>query len=103
MRGDLSRPHTCTDLYKYAFWFSPLVSSELVADCFENAIRARTLDMRASPYDMAAFGLESIQIQTPKGRRQYSDEQQRLMTVTEPLRARLLGVLRDLVSAGAQR
>lgn len=81
--------HAGMDLYKYAFWFSPLVASELVVDCFENAAIARTLDMRASPYDVTRFGLEPIPVETPEGRREYAAEQRRLMESTAPLRARL--------------
>lgn len=95
--------HTAMDLYKYAFWFSPLVSSELVADCFENARGARTLDMRASPYDVSGFGLQPIRVETAEGRREYAEEQQRLMTVTEPLRDRLLEALRGLQAAETTR
>jgi hypothetical protein len=99
---DLEQPgclHAGMDLYKYAFWFSPLVSSDLVADCFENAMRARELDMRASPYDMAPFGLEPIRVETPEGRREYAARQQELMTMTGPLRQRLTEVLKQLTAA----
>ncbi|WP_241248314.1 hypothetical protein [Nocardioides turkmenicus] len=37
------------DLYKHAFRLSPLVSSDLVADCFELAWEIRTMDMPATP------------------------------------------------------
>ena len=90
--------HGAMDLYKYAFWFSPLVSSDLIADCFENATRARQLDMRASPYDMAPFGLDSIRVETPEGRVEYAREQRDLMAATDPLRASLLAVLKELSS-----
>lgn len=45
------------DLYKWAYKLSPLVPSELVADCFALAREIRTLDMRASPYDLADPGV----------------------------------------------
>ena len=45
--------HAGMDLYKHAFRLSPLVPSELVADCFELARDIRVLDMRASPYDLS--------------------------------------------------
>jgi hypothetical protein len=96
---DLEQPgclHASMDLYKYAFWFSPLVPSDLVADCFENAARARELDMRASPYDVSPFGLEPIRVETAEGRREYAVEQQRLMEATRPVRLRLLDALRSL-------
>ena len=44
--------HAGMDLYKHAFRLSPLVPSELVADCFELARDIRVLDMRAAPYDL---------------------------------------------------
>ena len=99
---DLEQPgclHAGMDLYKYAFWFTPLVPSDLVADCFENAARARELDMRASPYDMAPFGLEPIPVETPDGRREYAAEQRAMITATEPLRLRLTTALLDLRQA----
>ena len=102
---DLEQPgclHASMDLYKYAFWFSPLVASELVADCFETAVRARELDMRASPYDMGPFGLEPIRVETSEGRGEYAFRQRDLMQATQPLRERLLGVLRLLRRHGSQ-
>ncbi len=94
--------HASMDLYKYAFWFSPFISSELVMDCFENAARARELDMRASPYDMTAFGLEPIRVETPEGRREYAAQQRRLMAATAPLRTRLAAALSELRAALAR-
>jgi hypothetical protein len=84
------------DLYKYAFWFSPFVGSDLVMDCFENAARIRELDMRASPYDMASFDLEAVRVETPDGRREYADLQRGLIDTTTPLRERLASVLNAL-------
>lgn len=85
--------HAAMDLYKYAFWHSPFVPSDLVLDCFLNAALARELDMRASPYDVSPFGLEPIRIETPEGRREYAAEQRRMMERTAPLRERLVDVL----------
>lgn len=88
--------HTSMDLYKFAFWHSPLVSSDLVFDCFVNAAHTRELDMRASPYDVTPFGLEPIKVETPDGRRKYADEQRRMMKRTDPLRERLRNSLAAL-------
>ncbi len=88
--------HAAMDLYKYAFWHSPFVPSDLVLACFRNAALARELDMRASPYDVTPFGLAPIRVETPDGRREYADEQRRMMERTAPLRARLLGALEAL-------
>ena len=84
------------DLYKYAMWFQPFVGSDLVADCFEVARAARELDMRASPYDVAEYGLTPIQVETPRGRRAYAEAQRALMSRTAPLRERLLEALTRL-------
>ncbi len=90
--------HAAMDLYKMASWFSPLVSSDLVMDCFENAARARQLDMQASPYDVSGYGLAPIPVETPEGRREYASAQQELIGATDPLRARLSEVLATLRS-----
>ena len=55
------------DLYKHAFRLSPLVASELVADCFELARDIRVLDMRASPYDLADLGYEPVPDRDARG------------------------------------
>lgn len=88
--------HASMDLYKYAFWFSPLVPSSLIADCFELARSARELDMRASPYDVSTFGLEPIRVETPEGRRGYANAQKELVMQSAPLRSKLTAVLTNL-------
>lgn len=91
--------HASMDLYKFAFWHSPLVPSDLVFECFVNAARTRELDMRASPYDVTPFELEPIRVETAEGRREYAREQQLMMDRTTPLRARLLAALTELSAA----
>ena len=88
--------HASMDLYKMAQWFSPLVNSDLVMDCFENAARARQIDMRASPYDVSEFGLQPIRVESPEGRREYADAQKDLMRTSDPLRIQLLDLLTTL-------
>jgi hypothetical protein len=93
---DLDQPgclHANMDLYKYAMWFSPYVSSDLVADCFELARSARTLDMQASPYDVSQFELEPIRVETPDGRAEYARRQREVMDQATHLRVRLLSTL----------
>lgn len=41
------------DLFKYAYQLYPFVSSELLRECLELAVKARKVDMRASPYDVS--------------------------------------------------
>lgn len=99
---DLDQPgclHANMDLYKYSMWFSPYVCSDLIADAFELARSARTLDMQASPYDVSQFGLEPIRVEMPEGRAEYARRQREVMEQAEPLRRELLGALNVLRNA----
>ena len=82
--------HVTMDLFKWAMKAQPWVSAELAADAFELAHVARTVDMRASPYDFSAIGLKPIAIETAEGRSEYETEQRRLSALAEPVRARLI-------------
>jgi hypothetical protein len=82
--------HATMDLYKHAFRLSPLVCSDLLADCFVLAWDVRDVDMRASPYDFADLGLEPIRIETPRGKREYAAHQRAFADRAAPLRARLV-------------
>jgi hypothetical protein len=90
--------HATMDLYKHAFRLSPLVSSDLVADCFVLAWDVREVDMRASPYDFADLGLEPIRIETPAGKREYAAHQRGFVERAAPLRSRLVEVCHRLVA-----
>jgi hypothetical protein len=90
---DLDQPgclHANMDLYKWAYKLSPLVASELVADCFELAREIRELDMRASPYDLMDLGFAPIPVETPEGRADYARAQRDFADRAAPLRERLL-------------
>jgi hypothetical protein len=92
-RVELEQPgciHANMDLYKWAAKAMPWVGSELLLDCFELATELRDLDMRASPYDLSAWGREPVRIETPEGRRMYEGEQRRLALKAAPLRERLI-------------
>ena len=67
--------------------------SELVADAFELARDVRTLDMRASPYDLAALGYPPVRIETPEGKAEYVAAQRGFAERGTLLRARLLAAL----------
>ena len=54
------------DLYKWAAKLLPLLDSEIVMDAFELAYAARVLDMRASPYDLSALGLDPYESRRPR-------------------------------------
>ena len=63
------------DLYKHAYRLTPLVPSELVADCFELAREIRVLDMRASPYDLSDLGYSPVRVETVEGKQEYAEAQ----------------------------
>jgi hypothetical protein len=85
--------HVTMDLFKWSMKAQPWVSAELAADAFELAQVARTVDMRASPYDFSAIGLKPIAIESSEGRAEYEAEQRRLSALAEPVRARLIAEL----------
>lgn len=92
-QSELEQPgclHATMDLYKWAYKMSPLVPSELVADCFELSRAVRELDMRASPYDLADLGYDPVRIETPEGRAAYAVAQRDFADRAAPLRARLV-------------
>jgi hypothetical protein len=91
--------HATMDLYKWAYKLSPLVPSELVADCFELSREVRELDMRASPYDLTDLGYEPVPIETPEGRAAYAGRQKDFAGRAAPLRARLIDECDALLSA----
>jgi hypothetical protein len=82
--------HANMDLYKHAYKLAPLVPAELIADCFELARDIRTLDMQASPYDLADLGYEPVRIETAEGRTQYIEAQRSFAGRAAPLRGRLV-------------
>ncbi|TDC57218.1 3-methyladenine DNA glycosylase [Micromonospora sp. KC207] len=85
--------HANMDLYKWAYKLSPLVPSELVADAFALAREIRALDMRASPYDLAALGYPPVRVETAEGRAEYAVAQRGFAERAAGLRARLLAAL----------
>jgi hypothetical protein len=92
-RPDFEQPgclHAGMDLYKHAFRLSPMVPSDLVADCFELARDIRVLDMRAAPYDLSGLGFEPVTIETTAGKAAYVEAQRGFAERGAPLRARLI-------------
>ncbi|ROR92200.1 3-methyladenine DNA glycosylase [Nocardioides aurantiacus] len=91
--------HAGMDLYKHAFRLSPLVPSELVADCFALAWDIRELDMRASPYDLAGHGYTPVRIETVEGKQEYAAAQRGFAERGAPLRAALVTWCERLLAA----
>lgn len=84
--------HAGMDVYKWCFKLAPAVPSELTADAFEHALAVRVLDMQASPYDLAAFDLPPVRIETSSGKAEFVDRQRDLVARSNALRHRLLEV-----------
>jgi hypothetical protein len=91
--------HVTMDLYRYAYKLAPWVEGELIADAFLLAWRAREVDMRASPYDLSAYGLEPIRIETAEGRDEYVRHQRELAVAAVPIRDWLIQALGRIVSS----
>ena len=82
--------HANMDLYKWCYKLGPLIDSELLLDCLELAAAAREIDMRASPYDLSAYGYSPITVENATGRAEYVRCQTAIMRRAAPLRAALL-------------
>jgi hypothetical protein len=104
-RVDLEQPaclHAGMDLYRHAYRLTPLLPAELVADCFVLARDIRVLDMRASPYDLAALGHPPVRVETAEGKQEYVAAQRGFAARAAGLRGRLLAETARLLGV-AQR
>jgi hypothetical protein len=91
--------HANMDLFKWAYKLGPYVPGELMADCFELAVDLRALDMRAGPYDLRELGYAPVEIETEQGRAEYRRLQAGFANRAQPLRAKLIDLCRELLSA----
>lgn len=109
--------HATMDLFRYSLKLWPFLPAELLvcailsshvvwnaimpwclalqADSLELALKARVLDVRASPYDLSLwhgreFDLSPIKVETSEGRREYQREQSKLAARAVPIRRRLI-------------
>lgn len=90
--------HVSMDLYRFAYKIAPFCPSDVLADAFEVARAAREVDMRASPYDLLAYGFDPVRIETREGREEYVERQRELYRLAQPVRERLLEVYRGLLA-----
>ncbi|HEY0125809.1 MAG TPA: 3-methyladenine DNA glycosylase [Blastococcus sp.] len=91
--------HAGMDLYKWAYKLGPATPGELLADCFELAVEIRELDMRASPYDLRAYGYVPVPIETPEGKARYVEAQRGFAERGAVLRRRLIDACDRLLEA----
>ena len=84
--------HAQMDVYKWAHKLAPFTSADLVADCFALAREIRVLDMRASPYDLTAWGYSPVAIETTDGKAEYIQAQRDFGDRASTLREQLVAV-----------
>lgn len=94
--------HTNMDLYKWASKCMPWVGSTLLWNCFQLALKARELDMRASPYDLSAYGYSPVKIETAGGRAEYETQQREINQLAKPLRQQLIHTLSEVIAHARQ-
>ncbi|MDQ0725207.1 3-methyladenine DNA glycosylase [Microbacterium sp. W4I20] len=82
--------HAGMDLYKWAMKLGPLIPGELLLDAFELARDIRLLDMQAAPYDLAAWGVVPVPIETADGKSEYVRRQRGFAERGAALRSALL-------------
>ena len=82
--------HAGMDLYKWAMKLGPLIPGELLLDAFELARDIRLLDMQAAPYDLAAWDVVPVPIETADGKSEYVRRQRGFADRGTTLRAALL-------------
>jgi len=101
-RPDQEQPgclHATMDLYRWAFGLHPFIASEVIADCFALARDARSLDMRAAPYDLRLLDYQPVRVETADGRAAYVAEQRVIVERGAVLRARLIGHIDALLQS----
>ncbi|GAA1557896.1 hypothetical protein GCM10009804_13330 [Kribbella hippodromi] len=89
--------HANMDIYKWAGKLMPFTPSALLLECFELARDIRTLDMRASPYDLASLGYTPVRIETASGKADYTAAQRGFADRARPLRHRLVELCDELL------
>lgn len=82
--------HAGMDLYKWATKLGPLIPGELLLDSFELARDIRLLDMQAAPYDLSAWEITPVPIETAEGKAEYVRRQRAFADRGSALRAALL-------------
>jgi len=94
--------HASMDCHKWSMKLGPAIPGDLALDCFELAQEIRTLDMRASPYDLSSYKLAPIAIETPDGKAAYVKRQRALTTRAARLRGELIAACSLLLRIEAE-
>lgn len=88
--------HANMDIYKWATKLGPAIPGTLLLDAFELAREIRYTDMQASPYDVSAFALPAIPVETPEGKATYVELQRDYAARAQDLRVRMLNAITAL-------
>jgi len=89
--------HNNMDLYKWSFKFYPWLPSELIWKAFNLALKARIVDMEASPYDVRDYGYGAIEIEKPAGMKAYVHKQKELADEAAILRAQWISEITAII------
>ena len=85
--------HAGMDIYKWVIKLGPLMPGEVLLDSFELARDIRQLDMEASPYDLAAWGYEPVEVETAAGKAEYVRRQRGFTERSNLIRGRVVQLL----------
>lgn len=88
--------HAGMDVYAHTAALEAGAPGELLLDTLRAAFAAREVDMRSSPYDLSAWGLDPIPVETGEGRGEFVAFQKLWVERTQALRSRFLAAV-DLV------
>ena len=98
--------HYNMDFFKFALRLAPFIDATLLADALDVALKARTLDLRASPYDLTRchensvdFDISPVPVELPAGRKLYTELQADVSRHAAPVRRRLADACRHVISA----
>ena len=93
--------HAGMDIYAHVAALEAGAPGELLLDALLAAFDAREVDMRSSPYDLSAWGLDPIPVETPGGRAEFVAYQRGWIRRTQALRARFVEAV-DRVEAASR-
>lgn len=91
--------HAGMDLYSWVAAMEAGAPGELLMDTLLAAFAAREVDMRSSPYDLSAWGLAPIPVETPEGRAAFVAFQKEWVGRTQALRQRFITAAHRLENA----
>jgi hypothetical protein len=89
--------HANMDVYKWGYKLFPITTSDFVLRAFNLAREIRQLDMQAAPYDVSAWGLAPVKIETADGKAEYVEYQLAFAERANELRRELIAQLTAVI------